>query len=146
MGLTGQSRAKYYTEDQYPSCDKHGIRLSEIEELAGMLDAVSDRQCVRAFKPDPQGFLTATQRLRALPWNCLGVVFDANGVEAVRRAGMLSVGIGPDSAGADLTVKDPASLDIERMTALLSAKEIEINPYLERNIAIVRSETKERGK
>jgi beta-phosphoglucomutase-like phosphatase (HAD superfamily) len=124
------------------SADEAGSLPSEIPQLAGVFDAVADRNCIRSFKPDPQGFLVATQRLRVLPWNCIGIVFDAAGVEAVHRAGMLSVGIGPDATRADLVVADPSSFTIGKMAALFSSTEVNVNPYLERNIAIAHSEAK----
>jgi hypothetical protein len=49
------------------------------------------------------------------------------------------------AGGADRSVKDPSMLSIEQMTGLLLAKSIEVNPYLERNIAIVRAEARARG-
>jgi beta-phosphoglucomutase len=59
---------------------------------------------VHAGKPDPQVFLVAASRLGAEPRCCI-VVEDARaGVEAARRAGMRSIGVGrnAESLGADL--------------------------------------------
>ena len=51
-------------------------------------------------KPDPEVFLTAASRLDTLPGRCV-VVEDAEaGIEAARRGGMASIGVGPGRVGA----------------------------------------------
>ncbi len=99
-------------------------------------DTVSSR-----IKPDPQPFLIATQRLRALPWNCVCIVTDADGVSAAHGAGMAAVALRPglEGADADLPADPTAALDVLR--AARAAHVPDVNPYLARNQEIVRSET-----
>jgi HAD superfamily hydrolase (TIGR01509 family) len=60
---------------------------------------------VRAGKPDPEVFLTAASRLVVAPERCIVVEDAAAGVEAARRGGMRSIGVGDGaSAAADLAV------------------------------------------
>ena len=48
---------------------------------------------IRAGKPDPEGYLTAAELLRAAPKKCLVVEDSIAGVQAARRAGMSVLGI-----------------------------------------------------
>lgn len=111
--------------------------------LAKHCDAIVDGTCVTKSKPDPQGFLIASQRLRALPWNCIGVEDAESGIEAIHRAGMLAVSIGEQARGGDLTVASVAELSVDALQELFGGKENPVNPYLERNIAIARAEAGE---
>ncbi|HSL23622.1 MAG TPA: HAD family phosphatase [Vicinamibacterales bacterium] len=75
----------------------------------GHFDAVLSGDDVRAGKPDPEIFLAAASSLSVPPRRCVVVEDAAAGIEAARRAGMRSIGVGPASAaGADLGI---ASLD-----------------------------------
>lgn len=65
---------------------------------------------VRAGKPDPEVFLTAAARLEVEPGRCVVVEDAAAGVEAARRAGMPSVGVGPGGRDADIAVASLAEL------------------------------------
>jgi beta-phosphoglucomutase len=82
----------------------------------------------------------AAQRLRVLPWNCVGVEDAAAGVEAIRRAGMVSVGIGESAAEADLCVGDVSELSVGTLHDAFARFENPVNPYMESNLAKVRSE------
>jgi beta-phosphoglucomutase-like phosphatase (HAD superfamily) len=106
------------------------------------VDAVVDGSCVTATKPDPQGFFLASQRLRVLPWNCIGVEDAESGIEAIRRAGMLAIGVGPQAGAADLTVGSVRELTVARLRNLFARVRPAINPFLERNIQILKGESK----
>lgn len=70
-----------------------------------LIEAVVGAEDVRAGKPDPEVFLTAAARLAVPPELCV-VVEDAEaGVEAARRAGMRSIGVGDGAVqAADLVI------------------------------------------
>lgn len=73
--------------------------LSQIG-LSDFFDAVSDGTNITKSKPDPEVFLKAAEMLSLPPSECL-VVEDAKaGIEAARRGGFKSAGIG-DAARAD---------------------------------------------
>ncbi|MGC9454844.1 MAG: beta-phosphoglucomutase [Phycisphaerae bacterium] len=86
--------------------------------LAEYLDAVADGNCVRKGKPDGEGMIIAAQRMRVLPWACVGVEDAAGGIEAIHNAGMPAVGIGPQAAGADLQVSGVGELTVESLRKL----------------------------
>jgi HAD superfamily hydrolase (TIGR01509 family) len=68
--------------------------------LIAWLDAVISAEDVRHGKPDPEVFLTAAAALHAPTDRCI-VVEDAEaGIEAARRAGMRSIGVGPGAVQA----------------------------------------------
>ncbi len=125
---------------------EHGVKLAvssasrntplvlERTGLVEWFDAVIDGNCVTRSKPDPQGFTYAVQRLRALPWNCLGIEDAASGVEAIHRAGMLAVGVGSQNAEAELRVEATADLSAEGLADFWRRTPNHLNPYLERNI------------
>ena len=76
---------------------------------------------VREGKPAPDVFLAAAGRLGAEPHGCV-VVEDARaGVEAARRAGMRSIGVGKNAQalGADLAAETLSSLPLDAFSEIL---------------------------
>jgi len=75
-------------------------------DIAPLFDVIVDGNKVTRAKPDPEVFLCAARELGVAVENC--VVFeDAEaGIEAARRAGMGTVGIGRPAAlaGADMVI------------------------------------------
>lgn len=72
---------------------------------------------ITAGKPDPEGYLTAANRLRVEPAECVVVEDAPPGIEAARRAGMRAIavlGTYPSSAlaKADTIVESVASLSV----------------------------------
>lgn len=73
--------------------------------LSGSFGAVVAAEDVRLGKPEPEVFKTAAQRLGTPDARCVVVEDAAAGIEAARRAGMASIGIGGDGvAAADVRV------------------------------------------
>jgi beta-phosphoglucomutase len=73
--------------------------------LADHMAALVAAEDVKHGKPAPDVFLTAAQRLGVPPDRCIVVEDAAAGVEAARRAGMRSIGLGRDGfAPADMVV------------------------------------------
>jgi len=83
-------------------------RALGFEEFIGVLVAAED---VGRGKPDPEVFLVAAKRLDVSPERCI-VVEDAEaGIEAARRGGMPSIGVGAGAVGAaDVVVASLADL------------------------------------
>lgn len=63
--------------------------------IAGLVDAVSCGLDIQNSKPDPEVFLVAAKKLGLLPEQCLVVEDSAAGIEAAKRGGMKSLGVGP---------------------------------------------------
>lgn len=110
--------------------------------LDRLVDAVADGNCISQAKPDPQVFYVAAQRLRCLPWACVGVEDAAAGLESIQRAGMTAVAVGEAvrRAPAALWVPDVTALDLARLREVFARAENPVDPYHERNIAKMRHE------
>jgi HAD superfamily hydrolase (TIGR01509 family) len=86
----------------------------------GLIETYVGAEDVRIGKPDPEVFLAAAQRLGVAPQRCVVVEDAAAGIEAARRAGMRSIGVGDGArAGADVAVASLADLPPEIFDALL---------------------------
>jgi beta-phosphoglucomutase len=73
--------------------------------MAEWFGAVVSAEDVRHGKPDPEVFLVAAARLGVPPARCVVVEDAAAGIEAARRAGMASIGVGDGAGGAaEITV------------------------------------------
>lgn len=86
-----------------------------------LIEAVVGAEDVRAGKPDPEVFLTAAARLDVPPELCI-VVEDAEaGVEAARRAGMRSIGVGGGAVqAADWVIPSLADLSKDAFDRLVA--------------------------
>jgi beta-phosphoglucomutase len=83
--------------------------------LGARIQCVVDGNDVSESKPHPRVFLVAAQKLGVLPVECVGVEDAATGIEAIRRAGMAAVGIGPAATDADLHVPTTAELTVRHL-------------------------------
>ena len=81
------------------------LRVIGLERVFGALVAAED---VRHGKPDPEVFLTAAERLGVPPGRCVVVEDAEHGIEAARRGGMRTVGVG--GVRGDVTVGSLAEL------------------------------------
>jgi beta-phosphoglucomutase len=95
------------------------LRALELERWFAALVSAED---VSVGKPAPDVFLAAAARLGVPPARCV-VVEDAEaGIEAARRAGMRSVGVGGDALGAaDIRVASLADLPPDAFDRLVPA-------------------------
>ncbi len=103
--------------------------------LDNFVDAVADGNIVTASKPDPQVFLLAAQRLRVLPWNCVGVEDAEAGVEAIRAAGMVSIGLGDTARNAQVCVSDTRALGVHLLRRAFHENANPRDPYRGRSRA-----------
>jgi beta-phosphoglucomutase len=133
------------------SASRNARAVLERTGLAKLVDALADGNLLTASKPDPQVFYLAAQRLRCLPWNCVGLEDAPAGIEALHRAGMPAVGIGPavraagadeaeDLAAADWVAPGVKEVTAESLLRLFAGKQNRRDPYYERNVAKMKSE------
>ena len=89
--------------------------------LRKWFQAAVSAEDVQAGKPDPQVFLVAAARLKSTPRICIVVEDAGAGVEAARRAGMRSIGVGKNasSLGADLASVILSDLPADSFSSLL---------------------------
>jgi beta-phosphoglucomutase len=85
-----------------------------------LIDTYVGAEDVLHGKPDPEVFLAAAARLDVPAHRCVVVEDAAAGIEAARRAGMKSIGVGEGAvASADVAVRSLANLEPEVFEALL---------------------------
>lgn len=77
------------------SVSKNTPVILEKTGIAGLVDAVSCGLDITNSKPDPEVFLVAAKKLGLAPSECLVVEDAAAGIEAAKRGGMQSLGVGP---------------------------------------------------
>ncbi len=90
------------------SSSKNTPLVLERLDLKTPLDAVVDGSTVARSKPAPDLFLKAAEILSIPPAECVVVEDAAAGIEAGKRAGMLTLGLGPAErvGAADLVLPD----------------------------------------
>jgi len=91
--------------------------------VADCFDAIASAEEVERGKPDPQIFLAAAAKVQTPPARCVVVEDAPAGTEAVRRAGMRSVGVLTTHAHleADLVVRSLDELDGAAFASLLDS-------------------------
>ena len=87
-----------------------------ILEQTGILPYLNQISCgldTTRSKPDPEVFQIAAERLQLKPEECLVVEDSAAGIEAAKRGGMRSLGVGPFHAtlGADFDAEGLGSVE-----------------------------------
>ncbi len=107
------------------SASKNAPFILEKLKIKNDFAAIIDGNNVTKAKPDPEVFLKAAEKLNLPPDRCV-VVEDAQaGIEAAKKAGMLTIGIGEYLKLADYILKDTRVLTPEFLSRILSKKENE---------------------
>lgn len=119
--VRGQLEPLPGVHDFFKQCEQRGLRkalatsadqvkmevnLREIGISLEQFDAAVNGLDVTHKKPDPEIFLTAAERLGALPQNCLVVEDAVSGVTAAKAAGMRCLGLMTSFSQADLAAAD----------------------------------------
>lgn len=93
-----------------------GFILGKLK-IDSLFDAIVDSLMVPQAKPAPDLFLKAASQIGEAPENCLVFEDSAAGVEAARRAGMATVGVGPaERVGkARFRFETMAEVDLEKI-------------------------------
>ncbi len=86
-----------------------------------LIDVIVDPATLVKGKPDPEIFLAAAERLGVRFENCVGIEDARAGVEAIKAARMVAVGVGRDLPGADWVVTNTRSITVEALDALFTA-------------------------
>ncbi|MDQ1914531.1 beta-phosphoglucomutase [Paenibacillus sp. GD4] len=92
--------------------------------IAGHFDYIVDAGALERGKPDPEIFLKAADALGVVPKNCIGIEDAYSGLEAVRDANMVSIGVGDRETLniADRVVASTALLDWSLLTEAFAAE------------------------
>lgn len=123
------------------TCD-NGKKVAKQLGISELFDTVIDNSILTLPLPAPQAFLTCTQWMEALPWNCVAVASHAETVEASSRAGIPTVAVGIRSDFSDSYVEKVSDLSIDALHKIVEDAEDTVNPYLEGNKAVMESEQK----
>lgn len=83
------------------SASKNARLILERTALLEHFDAVVDGTHTTASKPDPEVFVLGARALETAPGQCLVVEDSRAGIEAAKRAGMFSLGIGQQEVLGD---------------------------------------------
>ncbi|MBN1647368.1 MAG: HAD-IA family hydrolase [Spirochaetales bacterium] len=81
-------------------------------------EVIIDPASVRMRKPDPEIYLTAANSLGLKPKYCAGIINTPSGTEALKSAGIVSVGIGSAGEKSDLALEDVPHLSIDILKTL----------------------------
>ena len=100
------------------SSSKNAQAILERIGLEEMFDAVSDGNGLEKFKPDPEVFLKAAEKLGLEPKDCLVVEDAVAGIDAGVAGGFATAGIGP-AAGCD-----KAEYKIEKVSDILKISDL----------------------
>lgn len=103
------------------SVSKNAGTILERLGIVDLFDYVVDANLIKRGKPDPEIFLTAAERLGVVPASCLGVEDAAVGVQAIKSAGMVAIGVGDPVilAQADRVVPTLAAFDLRELVRSL---------------------------
>ena len=102
------------------SGSKNAKQVIKHAGFENMVDTIIDRFDVENTKPDPAIFLKAIEASDFPAENAVGIEDALLGVEALRAAGLKSIGVGHYVDTADLHVEKIADLTIEMMRNLLN--------------------------
>jgi beta-phosphoglucomutase len=101
------------------SASKNGPFLLKALKIDAYFDYVVDPSLLKG-KPNPDIFLDAAQHFNLDPKECMGVEDAVAGVLAIKRAGMIALGLGPEDLSlADHQVKTFPELTLEKLEDLL---------------------------
>jgi alpha,alpha-trehalose phosphorylase len=94
------------------------VRRLGIESL---VDVIVDPAALVKGKPDPEIFLAAAEQLGLRFEDCVGIEDARAGIEAIKAARMVAVGVGRDLPGAGWLVADTRSLTVDALAARFPA-------------------------
>jgi beta-phosphoglucomutase len=86
-------------------------------EIGSLIDLIVDPATLVKGKPDPEIFLAAAEGLGVRFEDCVGIEDARAGVQAIKAARMVAVGVGHDLPGADWVVSDTRSLTVDALDA-----------------------------
>ena len=101
------------------SASRNAPEILERLGIADLFDYVADAAKVPHSKPAPDVFLTCAEALGLSSDDCVGIEDAAAGIEAIRAAGMRSVGIGVVGESPDIALRSTEELVLSKLQELL---------------------------
>lgn len=107
------------------SASRNAVTVLERAGLSDAVDFVADAAAARS-KPAPDIFLACAAALGVPPAHCVGFEDAAAGVEAIKVAGMVAIGIGDSAvlARADRVYATTAAIDLATVLRLPGAPQV----------------------
>jgi beta-phosphoglucomutase len=101
------------------SASKNGTFLLDKLKIESFFDFIVDPSLLKS-KPHPDIFLTAMNHFDLEPEECIGIEDAISGVEAIKKANMYAIGIGPEKLDrADWQIKDLSHMDYEKLEEIV---------------------------
>ena len=102
------------------SISKNASRVLELLKISDMFDYIADAALVKKPKPDPEIFITCANALGFSADECIGVEDAQAGIESIKSAGMLAVGINVTvtSVTPDVVLKSTSELNFKEIYKL----------------------------
>ncbi|MFP4490879.1 MAG: beta-phosphoglucomutase [Spirochaetaceae bacterium] len=97
------------------SASRNAPTIVENLKIGHLLDVITDPDMLDKGKPDPEQFFLAAEMLGVPARNCIGVEDAQAGIDAIRGAGMFSLGVGDYLHGADWTVSDTSEITLSAL-------------------------------
>lgn len=95
------------------SSSKNAPTLLQRLGIEDIFDAVAEGNDISRSKPDPEVFLLAASRMNIPPENCLVVEDADSGIEAAKRAGMKTLGVGAAKNNPQANISAGSLKDID---------------------------------
>ncbi|AEJ18985.1 beta-phosphoglucomutase [Gracilinema caldarium] len=96
------------------SASKNALRIINQLQLGPIpgpyFEGIVDPDSVTCGKPDPELFLQASERANVDPRDCIGIEDAQAGIDAIKAAGMIAIGVGQGLKHADKTIHDTREL------------------------------------
>jgi len=102
------------------SASKNTAAIIEKLKIANVFDAIVTGNDILKSKPDPEGFLLASQKMGVSATNCVVIEDAFAGIEAGNRGGMKTIGIGDKTIlhNADYVLPSTKYLAVDKITML----------------------------
>ena len=99
------------------SVSKNAPTVLKALGITDKFDYVADAAKVSRSKPDPEIFLVCAENLGVSPESCIGIEDSQAGIEAIKSAGMRSVGINVTvtSVEPDIVLSSTSELDFDKV-------------------------------
>lgn len=106
------------------SASKNAFRVIELLEVGAYFDYIADASKIANSKPAPDVFLDVMNYFGLEGKDCIGVEDAGAGIESIKAAKMLAVGIGheKDLPGADLLFKSTSDIDFDAIIKVYTEK------------------------
>lgn len=102
------------------STNENAMLILERLKIGRFFQAIADPKNIRRGKPDPEIYLQVTEMLGISPDCCVAIEDTAEGIAAVKAAGLRSVGVGDISTrdSVELWVPSTSELQVENLVQL----------------------------